>query len=174
MTSKSQYVSVRYSFLLRTEFLIPSSSGDECVVFQTSHWRPIRIDIGEEFPIAGANAVHSVCKPLADNQITIFYVSSYSNDYVLLPQSELEHALDVLQAKYHICVDVYEPTNSIENSSKDETPPSNILPGKSLSRFESHDLPGNIKFEHQLYVLSQVRWLAYTQVSQFHDSVFLR
>ena len=59
-------------------------------------WRGLKIEGPLDFGLTGI--LNSVTKPLAEHQISIFAISTYDTDYVLIKDDKFEEACDVLEA----------------------------------------------------------------------------
>jgi uncharacterized protein len=57
-------------------------------------WRAFKVQGPLGFSLTGI--VASLAKPLADEQISIFYVSTYETDYLLVEDKNLERAKEIL------------------------------------------------------------------------------
>lgn len=73
---------------------VPSS------VRQEAGWRAIEVEGPLDFGLTGI--LHSITSPLAENGITIFAVSTYHTDYVLVKCEDLTRAVSVLDAAGHL------------------------------------------------------------------------
>ena len=62
-------------------------------------WRALRVAGQLEFNLTGV--ISGLAMPLAAKQITIFSLSTYDTDYMLVQQDQLEDALDVLRRSGH-------------------------------------------------------------------------
>ena len=58
-------------------------------------WKAFRIQGVLDFPLIGILA--KIATVLADNGISIFAVSTYNTDYVLIKKENYQKALDILQ-----------------------------------------------------------------------------
>jgi hypothetical protein len=66
-----------------------------------SGWRAIRVDGPLDFALTGV--LLSIAQPLADAGVPIFALSTYDTDYVLVKESALPKALEVLsEAGHHV------------------------------------------------------------------------
>ncbi|KJE97286.1 hypothetical protein CAOG_07720 [Capsaspora owczarzaki ATCC 30864] len=68
-------------------------------------WRLLQLcegDIGPADWINKTGIVKSVTKPLAEANITIFYLSTYQNDFIMVPERLLEAAVIVLSKNYKV------------------------------------------------------------------------
>ena len=61
-----------------------------------SGWRGLKIEGPLDFGLTGI--LNSVTKPLAEHHISIFAISTYDTDYVLIKDDKFEEACDVLEA----------------------------------------------------------------------------
>jgi uncharacterized protein len=62
-------------------------------------WRVLKLEGPFEFGLTGI--LDSVLRPLAEARISIFAISTYDTDYVLIKEARLEDAITVLQAAGH-------------------------------------------------------------------------
>ena len=62
-------------------------------------WRALQVDGPLDFMLTGVLA--SLALPLADAGISIFAISSYDTDYVLVKQDKLAGAIDTLRKAGH-------------------------------------------------------------------------
>ena len=67
---------------------------------QNRNWRAIKIIGPLDFSEIGIIA--SLTKTLADNKISVFVISTYNTDYILLKEDTLSNAIDALKENYHI------------------------------------------------------------------------
>ncbi|MBN1427979.1 MAG: ACT domain-containing protein [Anaerolineae bacterium] len=63
-------------------------------------WRVLKFEGPFEFSLVGI--LHSVTAPLAKAQVSIFALSTYDTDYVLVKETQLETAISVLSACGHV------------------------------------------------------------------------
>lgn len=66
----------------------------------SGYWRAFTIDGPIPFSMVGV--LHSVLKPLADAQVSIFAVSTFDTDYVLVKEEQWLAALQVLRHHHRI------------------------------------------------------------------------
>jgi hypothetical protein len=76
------------------QHLVPN--GIQC----ERNWRCIRVSGKMVFSMIGV--VASLATPLAESGISVFVVSTFDTDYLLMKETELEKALAVLQAAGHV------------------------------------------------------------------------
>jgi hypothetical protein len=62
-------------------------------------WRAFEVEGPLDFGLTGI--LSSIARPLADAQISIFAISTFDTDYVLVREGSLEHAERVLRAAGH-------------------------------------------------------------------------
>lgn len=62
-------------------------------------WRALKVDGQLDFALTGILA--SIATPLADAGISIFSISTFDTDYVLLKQDKLAEAIDCLRQAGH-------------------------------------------------------------------------
>ena len=69
----------------------------ESINVHTEGWRLLKIDVGDK-PLGfdEAGIVSSIADPLASAKITLFYISTFSTDYPLVPASDVSRAVQVL------------------------------------------------------------------------------
>lgn len=58
-------------------------------------WRGIKVEGPLDFNLTGV--LTNLCTPLAENGVSIFSISTYDTDYILVRQKDLEKACQVLQ-----------------------------------------------------------------------------
>ncbi len=63
------------------------------------NWRVLKVQGPLEFSLKGV--LVSLLKPLADARISVFAVSTYDTDYLLVPQYHLTQALQALELAGH-------------------------------------------------------------------------
>lgn len=63
------------------------------------NWRALKVQGPLEFSLKGV--LSSMLGPLADAGVSVFAVSTYDTDYILLPQYHLAKALEVLELAGH-------------------------------------------------------------------------
>lgn len=76
----------------------------ESINVHTEGWRLLKVDIGDK-PLGfdEAGIVSSIADPLASAKITLFYISTFSTDYPLVPASDVSRAAQVLaSSKFEI------------------------------------------------------------------------
>ena len=73
------------------------------VIQQDDGWKAFRIQGVLNFSLIGILA--KIAAALADNGISIFAVSTYNTDYVLLKKENYQKALDVLKALGYMIID---------------------------------------------------------------------
>ncbi len=69
---------------------------------QESGWRCLQVQGPLDFTLTGVLA--SLLDPLARAGISIFALSTYNTDYILVKSHDLNHALDVLRQAGHIII----------------------------------------------------------------------
>jgi len=72
-------------------------AGD--VVKVESDWRALQVAGPLDFSMVGVMA--GLTAPLAEIGISVFVISTYDTDYILVKKSALAHAVDVLQSAGH-------------------------------------------------------------------------
>lgn len=73
------------------------------VIQQDDGWKAFRIQSVLNFSLIGILA--KIAAALADNGISIFAVSTYNTDYVLMKKENYQKALDVLKALGYMIID---------------------------------------------------------------------
>ena len=73
------------------------------VIQRDDGWKAFRIQGVLDFSLIGILA--KIAAALADNGISIFAVSTYNTDYVLMKRENYQKALDVLKALGYIIID---------------------------------------------------------------------
>lgn len=73
------------------------------VIQRDDGWKAFRIQGGLDFSLIGILA--KIAAALADNGISIFAVSTYNTDYVLMKKENYQKALDVLKALGYMIID---------------------------------------------------------------------
>ena len=96
-----------YSFIGKTDeekSLVCISEEDPANVIQRDDgWKAFRIQGVLDFSLIGILA--KIAAALADNGISIFAVSTYNTDYVLMKKENYQKALDVLKALGYMIID---------------------------------------------------------------------
>ena len=86
-----------YSFIGKTDE-VPAN-----VIQRDDGWKAFRIQGVLDFSLIGILA--KIAAALADNGISIFAVSTYNTDYVLMKKENYQKALDVLKALGYMIID---------------------------------------------------------------------
>ena len=73
------------------------------VIKRDDGWKAFRIQCVLDFSLIGILA--KIAAALADNGISIFAVSTYNTDYVLMKRENYQKALDVLKALGYMIID---------------------------------------------------------------------
>lgn len=63
-------------------------------------WKAFRVEGQLDFGLTGI--LYSIAKPMAENFISIFAVSTYDTDYVLIKEKDFERALNILSQDFII------------------------------------------------------------------------
>jgi hypothetical protein len=63
-------------------------------------WRCLRVD--GPLPLDEVGVLSSIIRPLADRSISVFVVSTYDTDYVMVKDKDLNQTIDVLTAHGHV------------------------------------------------------------------------
>src|SRR4051794_6196062 len=95
-----QTVSIRATFfsLTRTPDEISIVAPQECVpdgIKCERGWRALKVEGPLDFSLTGV--LVSVCAPLAEAGISVFAISTYETDYVLVREAQWEDAVAVLR-----------------------------------------------------------------------------
>lgn len=69
-------------------------------VMAEKDWRAFKLE--GDLELASIGIVASLTKPLADAEISIFNVSTFETNYLLIEEKNLDKAINVLQAFYKI------------------------------------------------------------------------
>ena len=69
-------------------------------------WRLLRVEGKLSFSLTGVLA--SITSPLGDAQISVFAISTYDTDYVLVRDAELNRAIQALEIAGHTVREAYE------------------------------------------------------------------
>jgi hypothetical protein len=64
-----------------------------------SGWRILEVEGPLDFSMTGV--LDSLTRPLADSKISVFVLSTYLTDYLLIRSKDLKPAIEVLQAQGH-------------------------------------------------------------------------
>ncbi|KAF9913036.1 GATS protein-like 3 [Linnemannia zychae] len=75
----------------------PANSVNVCSVI----WRAVQIEPGES-GLGAEEVISQVSKPLADVNVSIMQISTYDADFTLLPECDLERALECLSSIFSI------------------------------------------------------------------------
>lgn len=62
-------------------------------------WRCVQVQGAFDFSVSGVNA--SLAVPLADADISVLAIATYSTDYLLIKEKDVERALQVLEQSGH-------------------------------------------------------------------------
>ena len=63
-------------------------------------WRGLKVEGPLDFGLTGI--LYSICKPLAEVKISIFAISTYDTDYVLIKEDKLQDAMAALENHFQI------------------------------------------------------------------------
>lgn len=69
------------------------------IVEQHGGWQAIKINALLDFSMVGVIA--SLCQPLADKQVSVFVISTFNTDYLLIQQKHIGKALSILRQLGH-------------------------------------------------------------------------
>lgn len=81
---------------------VPSKANAERApdgVVATGGWRALQVDATLDFALTGVLA--TLAAPLAEAGVSIFALSTYDTDYLLVPAEQLDRALAALRAAGH-------------------------------------------------------------------------
>ena len=96
-----------YSFIGKTDeeksLVCITDEVPENVIQRDDGWKAFRIQGVLDFSLIGILA--KIAAALADNGISIFAVSTYNTDYVLMKKENYQKALDVLKALGYMIID---------------------------------------------------------------------
>lgn len=96
-----------YSFIRKTDeeksLVCITDEVPANVIQQDDGWKAFRIQGVLNFSLIGILA--KIAAALADNGISIFAVSTYNTDYVLMKKENYQKALDVLKALGYMIID---------------------------------------------------------------------
>ena len=96
-----------YSFIEKTDeeksLVCITDEVPANVIQQDDGWKAFRIQGVLNFSLIGILA--KIAAALADNGISIFAVSTYNTDYVLMKKENYQKALDVLKALGYMIID---------------------------------------------------------------------
>uniref|UniRef100_A0A7S4IH33 CASTOR ACT domain-containing protein n=1 Tax=Vannella robusta TaxID=1487602 RepID=A0A7S4IH33_9EUKA len=77
----------------------------DCIEYWPQNWIALRTDLGSSGADNGESVVNSLAKTLSAADITIFYLSTYSSDYCLVEEHNVEKALQVLRQEFKLIVE---------------------------------------------------------------------
>lgn len=63
-------------------------------------WKYLKVEGQLDFGLTGI--LYSIAKPMAEHSISIFAVSTYDTDYVLIKEKDFERAVDILSKDFNI------------------------------------------------------------------------
>ena len=96
-----------YSFIVKTDeeqsLVCITDEVPANVIQRDDGWKAFRIQGVLDFSLIGILA--KIAAALADNGISIFAVSTYNTDYVLMKRENYQKALDVLKALGYMIID---------------------------------------------------------------------
>ena len=92
-----------YSFIGKTSLVCITDEVPANVIQRDDGWKAFRIQGVLDFSLIGILA--KIAAALADNGISIFAVSTYNTDYVLMKKENYQKALDVLKALGYMIID---------------------------------------------------------------------
>lgn len=100
-------LNLEYSFIGKTDeeksLVCITDEVPANVIQQDDGWKAFRIQGVLNFSLIGILA--KIAAALADNGISIFAVSTYNTDYVLMKKENYQKALDVLKALGYMIID---------------------------------------------------------------------
>lgn len=101
------YLNSEYSFIGKTDeeksLVCITDEVPANVIQRDDGWKAFRIQGVLDFSLIGILA--KIAAALADNGISIFAVSTYNTDYVLMKKENYQKALDVLKALGYMIID---------------------------------------------------------------------
>ena len=101
------HLNSEYSFIGKTDeeksLVCITDEVPANVIQQDDGWKAFRIQGVLNFSLIGILA--KIAAALADNGISIFAVSTYNTDYVLMKKENYQKALDVLKALGYMIID---------------------------------------------------------------------
>ncbi|EUJ25450.1 ACT domain-containing protein [Listeria cornellensis] len=98
-TEASQFKSITYTDE-ECSIIIPTEHFDATEAQSIeSDWFLLKIEGILDFSLTGI--LHKIATPLAEKEISIFAVSTYNTDYILMKQSNLELAITTLKYAGH-------------------------------------------------------------------------
>ncbi len=98
------------AWVWKSPFYSITRTQDELSIFAEADAIPPEVDAGRgwralyvvgHIPIELSGVLASLVMPLASRQISIFSISTYDTDYMLVPSDRLEDAIDVLSRAGH-------------------------------------------------------------------------
>ncbi|MBC6308584.1 ACT domain-containing protein [Listeria sp. FSL L7-1582] len=93
-TDHSQFKSITYT-AEECSIIMPTESLDTA----ESDWFLLKIEGILDFSLTGI--LHKIATPLAEKEISIFAVSTYNTDYILMKQANLDLAITTLTTAGH-------------------------------------------------------------------------
>lgn len=98
-TDHSQFKSITYT-AEECSIIIPTEHLNTAEAQSTeSDWFLLKIEGILDFSLTGI--LHKIATPLAEKEISIFAVSTYNTDYILMKQANLDHAITTLTIAGH-------------------------------------------------------------------------
>ncbi|GAB5590502.1 hypothetical protein Unana1_05402 [Umbelopsis nana] len=82
--------------------ILPSSVPLEGATKTDANWRCFKVDAQMEFELVGI--LVRIVTPLKDDKISVFAVSTYDTDYVLVKSDHADRAFDILDAEQNMTV----------------------------------------------------------------------
>jgi hypothetical protein len=82
--------------------ILPSAVPMEGATKTDANWKCFKVDAQMEFELVGI--LVRIVKPLKDNNISVFAVSTYDTDYVLVKSDHADRAFEILGAEQNMTV----------------------------------------------------------------------
>ena len=78
---------------------IPERLIDKSMLI-VKNWRALKVEGPLDFSLTGI--LSTLLQPLAEQKISIFALSTYDTDYILVKEKDLAHAVEALQKKFFV------------------------------------------------------------------------
>ncbi|KAL5477573.1 hypothetical protein EMCRGX_G024386 [Ephydatia muelleri] len=105
-----------YSIVADSELILALKSGGAGVHVDVadSQWRPLVVEIGALGALDGISKIAaSVIAPLANQNVSVFCLSTNQDDYVLVKEEQLEEALGCLAQRFRLICDSEQPMDKV-------------------------------------------------------------